>query len=73
MGIEMAMRIHRLSAQPCERYPWNYRMDFGDTELGILWGDIQPWAQRLEVPGVWVGSTFYTNKQGMSIVALRWA
>ncbi len=67
------MRVHQLSFQSSERYPWNYRIEFGDTKLGRLWGDIQPWTQRLEVPGVWVGSTFYTNDQGMNIVALKWS
>lgn len=69
----MAMKVHQLSLQPSERYPWTYRIEFGDTKLGVLWGDIQPWTQRLEVPGVWAGSTFYTNDQGMNIVALKWS
>ena len=67
------MRIHRLSAQPTKYYPWTHRVEFGDTKLGVLWGNIQPWTQKLEVPGVWVASTFYTNEQGADIVALRWS
>lgn len=67
------MKVEQVLPRACERYPWNYRIEFGDTKLGRLWGDIQPWTQQLEVPGVWVGSTFYTNDQGMSIVALKWS
>ncbi len=67
------MKVEQIQPRASEQYPWIYRINFGDTKLGILWGDIQPWTQRLEVPGVCVGSVFYTNDQGMSIVALKWS
>jgi len=67
------MRVQQVLPRASEQYPWIYRMDFGDTKLGRLWADIQPWTQQMEVPGVWVGSIFYTNEQGANIVALKWS
>jgi hypothetical protein len=70
---EVVMRVERISSQPTERYPWTHRLDFGDTKLGILWGDIQSWSQQMEIPGVWVLNDFYTNQQGATMMVLKWS
>lgn len=66
------MKVEQISPRVSEYYPWNYRLSFSDTKLGVLWGNIQPWTQKFEVPGVWVGTTFYTNETGANIVTLKW-
>jgi hypothetical protein len=68
----MGMRVEQVSFCPSKRYPWTHRLDFGDTKLGVLWGEIQSWSKDLDIPGVWVGSIFYTNDKGAMMFALRW-
>lgn len=67
------MRVQQILPRPKKNYPWNYRIDFGDTKLGKIWMEIQPWSKQMEVPGVWTGSVFYTNQQGATMCVLRWS
>jgi hypothetical protein len=64
------MRVEQIRPRANERYPWNYRIDFEDN-LWIV--KIRPWVKKMDIPGIWTGSVFYTNDQGATMCVLRWS